>query len=159
MSYISANTIVQTSNTINTIGISTNNNMYNGIPSGYSTVGTINYGIPSGYSTVGTISGNYGIPSTTHSQLSLSGINPIISTDKNSINLDSLIENISIINEMLHIIVPNYDKIKANPTLEDAWEQYKSAREIEPKYNSKEYIAAYHQYKMLEVLCEESNDE
>ena len=146
MSYISANTIVQTSNTINTIGISTNNNMY------YN-------GIPSGYSTVGTISGNYGIPSTTHSQLSLSGINPIISTDKNSINLDSLIENISIINEMLHIIVPNYDKIKANPTLEDAWEQYKSAREIEPKYNSKEYIAAYHQYKMLEVLCEESNDE
>lgn len=146
MSYISANTIIQTSNTINTIGISTNNNMY------YN-------GIPSGYSTVGTLSGNYGIPSTTHSQLSLSGKNPIISTDKNSINLDSLIENISIINEMLHIIVPNYDKIKANPTLEDAWEQYKSAREIEPKYNSKEYIAAYHQYKMLEVLCEESNDE
>ena len=84
--------------------------------------------------------------------------NPHINTRKNKINIDKLIQNLEIVNDMFHIIVPDLDKLERNPTLMDAFRQYDSAKHIEPRYNSEQYIAAYEQYKLLEVLTEEQHD-
>ena len=84
---------------------------------------------------------------------------PIINTKKNKINLDQLVQNLQIVNEMFHIIVPNFDQLERHPTLMDAFREYDSAKHIEPRYNSDQYIAAYEQFKLLEaLLTEEKND-
>ena len=90
--------------------------------------------------------------------LNLNCENPHINTNKNKINVDLLVRNLEIVNEMFHIIVPNLDKLEKNPTLMDAFIQYDSAKHIEPRYNSEQYIAAYEQYKLLEALTEEQHD-
>jgi hypothetical protein len=84
--------------------------------------------------------------------------NPHINTNKNKINVDLLVRNLEIVNDMFHIIVPDLDKLEKNPTLMDAFRQYDSAKHIEPRYNSEQYIAAYEQYKLLEALTEEQHD-
>jgi hypothetical protein len=84
---------------------------------------------------------------------------PTIKTKKHKINLDDLYENIQILNEMFSVIVPNKNKMSENPTLKDAYEEYDSAKHIEPRYNSEQYTAAYEQFKLLEaLLIEEKND-
>ena len=81
--------------------------------------------------------------------------NPHLNTKKHKINIDKLYENMQILNEMFHIIVPDFNKFEKNPTLMDAYLQYDSAKHIEPRYNSEQYIAAYEQFKLLEALLEE----
>jgi len=83
---------------------------------------------------------------------------PTIKTKKHKIDLDELYENIQILNEMFSVIVPNKKKMADNPTLKDAYEEYNNARLIEPKYNSEEYRSAYEQYKLLETLTKEQDD-
>jgi hypothetical protein len=83
---------------------------------------------------------------------------PTIQTKKHKINIDQLYENLQIVNEMFHIIVPNWNKLEKDSTLMDAFMQYDNAKHIEPRYNSEQYIAAYEQYKLLEALTEEKND-
>lgn len=91
--------------------------------------------------------------------LTLDSDNPHINTKKNKIDIDKLCRNLEIVNEMFHIIVPDFDKIEKHPTLMDAFRQYDSAKHIEPRYNSEQYIAAYEQFKLLEaLLIEEKND-
>jgi len=85
--------------------------------------------------------------------------NPYVNTKKHKINIDKLYENIQLLNEMFHIIVPDFDKFEKNPTLLDAYQQYHSAKQIEPRYNSEQYIAAYHQFKLLEALFEEEKND
>lgn len=96
-----------------------------------------------------TISGN----------LHIDAAEPYLKTKKYKINIDKLYENVQILNEMFHIIVPNFDKFEKNTTLMDAYLQYDSAKHIEPRYNSKEYIAAYEQFKLLEALFEEEKND
>jgi hypothetical protein len=84
---------------------------------------------------------------------------PYINTKKHKINIDKVYENLQIVNEMFHIIVPDFDQLERHPTLMDAFRQYDSAKHIEPRYNSEQYIAAYEQFKLLEaLLTEEKND-
>jgi hypothetical protein len=83
----------------------------------------------------------------------------IINTKKHKIDIDKVYENLQIINEMFHVIVPDFNKFEKHPTLMDAFVQYDSAKHIEPRYNSEEFKAAYHQFKLLEaLLTEEKND-
>jgi hypothetical protein len=89
----------------------------------------------------------------------IEGDEPTIKTNKNKINLDQLAENIRLINEMFHLIVPDWRLLEKHPTLMDAFQQYDAAKHIEPKYKSKEYVAAYHQFKLLEAFLENSNEE
>ena len=84
--------------------------------------------------------------------------NPHINTKKSKIDIDKLYQNLQIVNEMFHIIVPDFNKLEKNPTLMDAFIQYDSAKHIEPRYNSEQYIAAYEQYMVLEALTEEKHD-
>lgn len=101
---------------------------------------------------------------TTNNTVSITGTvnldsdEPSIKTKKHLINLDELFENIQILNEMFSVIVPNNKKMNENPTLKDAYEQYNNAKLIEPKYNSEEYRTAYEQYKLLETLTKEQDD-
>jgi len=89
----------------------------------------------------------------------LDGDTPCINTKKHKIDIDKVYENLQIINEMFHIIVPDFNKFENHPTLMDAFVQYDSAKHIEPRYNSEEFKAAYHQFKLLEALItEEKND-
>ena len=106
--------------------------------------------IQSGSTTQGTI--------TMTGNLNLDCENPHINTKKNKINIDKLYQNLQIVNEMFHIIVPDFNKLEKNPTLMDAFIQYDSAKHIEPRYNSEQYIAAYEQYMVLEALTEEKHD-
>lgn len=89
----------------------------------------------------------------------LDGDTPCINTKKHKIDIDKVYENLQIINEMFHVIVPDFNKFEKHPTLMDAFVQYDSAKHIEPRYNSEEFKAAYHQFKLLEALItEEKND-
>ena len=105
---------------------------------------------------------NYGAPPS--NTVSITGTividsdDPTIKTKKHKIDLDELYENIQILNEMFSVIVPNKKKMAENPTLKDAYEEYNNARLIEPKYNSEEYRSAYEQYKLLETLTKEQDD-
>lgn len=90
--------------------------------------------------------------------LNLDCENPHINTKKNKIDIDKLYQNLQIVNEMFHIIVPDFNKLEKNPTLMDAFIQYDSAKHIEPRYNSEQYIAAYEQYMVLEALTKEKHD-
>jgi hypothetical protein len=56
---------------------------------------------------------------------------------------------------MFHIIVPDEHKLGKHPSLKDAFNEYLNCKNIEPRYNSEQYIAAYEQYKLLEALLEE----
>lgn len=90
--------------------------------------------------------------------LNLDCDNPHINTKKSKIDIDKLYQNLQIVNEMFHIIVPDEYKMNKNPSLKDAFDQYLNCKNIEPKYNSEQYIAAYEQYKLLEALTEEQHD-
>ena len=90
--------------------------------------------------------------------LNLDCDNPHINTKKSKIDIDKLYQNLQIVNEMFHIIVPDEYKMAKNPSLKDAFDQYLNCKNIEPKYNSEQYIAAYEQYKLLEALTEEQDD-
>jgi hypothetical protein len=90
--------------------------------------------------------------------LNIDSPDPHIITKKSKIDLDKLCRNLEIVNEMFHIIVPDEYKMNKNPSLKDAFDQYLNCKNIEPKYNSEEYIAAYEQYKLLEALTEEQHD-
>jgi hypothetical protein len=87
--------------------------------------------------------------------LNLDCDNPHINTKKSKINLDKLYQNLQIVNEMFHIIVPDEHKLEKHPSLKDAFNEYLNCKNIEPRYNSEQYIAAYEQYKLLEALLEE----
>jgi len=91
--------------------------------------------------------------------LNLDCENPHINTKKNKIDIDKLYQNLQIVNKMFHIIVPDFKKLEKNPTLMDAFIQYDSAKHIEPRYNSEQYIAAYEQYMVLEALTEGKHDD
>jgi hypothetical protein len=106
--------------------------------------------ISSGSTTQGTI--------TMTGNLHLDSPNPCIITKKSKIDLDKLCRNLEIVNEMFHIIVPDEHKLNNHPSLKDAFDQYLNCKNIEPKYNSEQYIAAYEQYKLLEALTEEQHD-
>jgi hypothetical protein len=90
--------------------------------------------------------------------LTIDSDNPHINTKKSKIDLDKLCRNLEIVNEMFHIIVPDEYRMNKNPSLRDAFDQYLNCKNIEPKYNSEQYIAAYEQYKLLEALTEEQHD-
>jgi hypothetical protein len=90
--------------------------------------------------------------------LTIDSENPHINTKKNKIDLDKLCRNLEIVNEMFHIIVPDWNRLEKNSTLMDAYMQYDSAKHIEPRYNSEQYIAAFEQYRLLEALTEENHD-
>lgn len=90
--------------------------------------------------------------------LNLDCDNPHINTKKSKIDIDKLYQNLQIVNEMFHIIVPDEYRMNKNPSLKDAFDQYLNCKNIEPKYNSEQYIAAYEQYKLLEALTEEQHD-
>ena len=90
--------------------------------------------------------------------LNLDCENPHINTKKNKIDIDKLCRNLEIVNEMFHIIVPDEDRMNKHTSLRDAFDQYLDCKNIEPKYNSEQYIAAYEQYKLLEALTEEQHD-
>jgi hypothetical protein len=87
--------------------------------------------------------------------LNLDCENPHINTKKNKIDIDKLYQNLQIVNEMFHIIVPDEHKLEKHPSLKDAFNEYLNCKNIEPRYNSEQYIAAYEQYKLLEALLEE----
>ena len=105
-------------------------------------------------STIGSAAGTI----TMTGNLNLDCDNPHINTKKSKIDIDKLYQNLQIVNEMFHIIVPDFNKLEKNPTLMDAFIQYDSAKHIEPRYNSEQYIAAYEQYMVLEALTEEKHD-
>ena len=105
-------------------------------------------------STIGSAAGTI----TMTGNLNLDCNNPHINTKKSKIDIDKLYQNLQIVNEMFHIIVPDFNKLEKNPTLMDAFIQYDSAKHIEPRYNSEQYIAAYEQYMVLEALTEEKHD-
>jgi hypothetical protein len=85
--------------------------------------------------------------------------NPHINTKKNKIDLDKLCRNLEIVNEMFHIIVPDEHKLEKHPSLKDAFNEYLNCKNIEPRYNSEQYIAAYEQFKLLEALLEEQHEQ
>ena len=105
-------------------------------------------------STIGSAAGTI----TMTGNLNLDCNNPHINTKKSKIDIDKLYQNLQIVNEMFHIIVPDEYRMNKNPSLKDAFDQYLNCKNIEPKYNSEQYIAAYEQYKLLEALTEEQHD-
>ena len=91
--------------------------------------------------------------------LNLDSPTPHIITKKSKIDLDKLCRNLEIVNEMFHIIVPDDIKLNKHPSLKDAFDQYLNCKNIEPKYNSEQYVTAYEQYKLIEALIEEEQHE
>lgn len=68
------------------------------------------------------------------------------------INFKLLLDNLKEINHRLRIIIEDQAMLAQYPSLKDAWENYNNAKEIYPRYNSKEFIEAYEHYMLLEAM-------
>jgi hypothetical protein len=103
----------------------------------------------------------YTTPYQPNSSLTLSGNiefqndRPIIRTKKFELNLDHIKETLDFIDNQYKIIHRDEELMDQNPSLRDAYDQYITSRDIEPKFKSNEYIEAYNTYKTLEALVRE----